>query len=734
MKTILKGKSYLWFYLFFVVWTVVTYSLTTATLTPYFFASSVFLFVLLPGFALTRLTKIKTSAELFDQLMIWLIVGWVFIFLCSLSGILCGLTIFSLMKLYYILSGLLFVGALIVDLVTRDGQTIELNFKDILSAKILVFLFLVVISLIAAAIVGVLGADFRGDPLFHISILRKAFDGQPLWPGNLSYVKDVPLHIAYGFPIWHVTLSLIARVFNLSIFAVWFQIVFPLTLMTIMVWYWLARNALPGRIAAVLALLFFLILRFFQYRAGYFFTRLPVPDTLGQLFLLPIAVALALRYIFDQKQNYKLLVLTVIFSLLMAAIHITQYFYYLLIVLFLAVVYLSVKIKDKNFKITAKKIGFFFLANVLAVAPLALVLELKGHVVSELIKAYWGNPSVYVFPINLFPILITLFILFFIRQYAKASFLISLSLMLAILFMGSAQTLLLKSFGPIFMDRLSENIQWNFLFWGLAVAFLISLLDKLISLVGQKSKIWGLLLQGVFFAVVAGLILSQFKWQFLSQFYSQFMMITVLSFVTNHLKLLTIIMAVISLIVVYFQKYPKVQAAFSLDDTKNNFSVFLAIVLAAFIVFAPYIDNYKNMNLSWKILSKPVPSSEAVSINAYFIEGGLINFIAEKVPPKSVILFQTAYFYQMAALVDGYMVSYPDDPTLVNYQAIYDPLTPIDKKMQFLKDSKAEYVVTLKGSAVTSPAFDNYPNIFSKIYVEKDGSAVVYKVNKVNLK
>lgn len=737
MKTILNrffrdrlaGKSYLWLYLIFVIWTVITYFLMRSTLTPYFFAPSVFLFVLLPGFALTRLTKIKTSTELFDQMMIWLTVGWVFIFSCSLIGILGGLTIFGLIKLYYILSVLLFFIALIVDLFSKSGEMIEIKFKDVLSTKVLVFLLLVVVSIGTATIVGTFGADFRGDPLFHISILRKVFNGQPLWPSNLSYVKDVPLHIAYGFPIWHVSLGLIARIFNLSIFATWQQIVFPLTLMTIMVWYWLARNALPGRIAAILALFFFLILRFFQYRAGYFFMRLPVPDTLGQLFLLPLAVALALRYIFDKKQNYKLLLLTVILSIFMAAIHLTQYFYYLLIVLFLAVVYLSVKIKDKNFVSTAKKIGFFFLANVLAVAPLAIALEIKGGLISKIAKAYWDNPHIYVNSFKLFPILIALFLLFFIRQYAKVSFLVSLALMLSVLFMGSVQTLLLRMFGPIFLSRLGENIRWNFLFWGLAVTFLIILLDRLISFVSRKSKIWGILFQSIFFITVIGLIFSQFKWQILSQFYSQFLMVTALGFVTTHITLILVIVAVISLGVVYLQKYPKVQAAFSLESPKNHFSVFLAIVLAVFIVFAPNIDTFKQMKIPWKKLSKPIPSAESVSINPYFIKGGLVNFMTENIPPKSVILFQTAYFYQMAAMVDSYMVSYPNVSVLANYQLVYDPDIPINQKVQILRDTKTEYIVAIKSSSVVGESLDRYPKIFKKIYTESDSSALVYKVN-----
>lgn len=697
---------------------------------------------LIPGYSLARIFQIKVSDDWLDQIILYFAIGFALALASSFIGIILGLTITALVYLYMALIGVSFVVAFCLDLFFhREMAPCEFNWKKIFTLENLRLVLVFVVALSIMLMLVKQGSLIRGgDANYHLATIRKVIGGQPLTPNNLAYTP-VQTNIVYMFPLWHVFLGLLVKMTHTNIFAIWKDMAVVLLVPVFLVWYWLSRKIFPTKSLAVLAFILFAIFNFY-WGAGWLYTTLPIPHTLSQLLLLPLSVGLALSFIFDsEKINYKLGLILLAFVLLSGAVHLTGYFYYLLILIVFLFSYLIFRFKENDFWSTFKKILLLIIASLGIILPLAVGLELKNHLVTTFLKSFnsqdystdikstfgeYGLFSKYAY--ILLPIS-----LFFIKKYRKLVVLLAVLLTAPILYLNFLAKPMTHLLGQVLMKRLFATLEWHFFIWALAIGFLLVLFDRLVNFLAQKNKIWTNLINIILAVLGVILIWLEVQFQFANAIFDQISNDQILGWLDrNYIWLIGLL--VLAAIICYFLaiKRPKIDDFFTLREPKNHLTWFLLVFIIGFIFFSP---DYKplrvafNNNYFQNFFQPSGPSAETVSSSYTKTAGGAneINFINTKIPSKSTFGTNVAYFY-LPIMVDQHM---PIDDTYAakKIAMIFDVNVEIGAKLKLLKSLKIDYLFVKRDPDLSGTALDAYPRYFTKIFEDNN---FIYRVNREN--
>ena len=681
--------------------------------------------LILPGFSLSRLFNLKMDG-ISGKLTLYFALGFVYAFtLISLSSLL-ALSINILLNLYSVIMGLLFLIAFIKDIRTKDlKEEFHFNFQEIFSSKSLPAVMAFLATLTFYLVVSAKGADFRGDPMFHLAFVQKAYSGQALTPANLTYVKD-NLHIVYGFPIWHIFIALMAKIKGLDIFGAWYLLPSPLFLIVATVWYFLARQIFKVPLLATLAL--FLFLSFNKELDGYIFTRLAVPDSLNQFIMLPLLLAFSLNFIFSKTINYFILLLSFTLVLFMSLIHAPQYFYYFALMIVFLLVYAITFFRQKDYHQTLKKIFLVVAINLGVILLILVLLQVKTGFLSSIASNFslqrnllYGFDVRYLFFVPL--------LLPFIGQNHRIHLLLSSLLMVPIFSISWIQEAVMKipNVGFAFIQRLPQNAGFYFFFWTLILGFIILFLDKLFDTL--KSKV---IKAVVFSAVLVILVLA--IWTDFNQtaidYYGQIIYPAKL-WLNHYVVITSLLIILVTLFLRRFQvKKTEKNHFFVLNEPKNYFLVAILLALSFYTVipswrgFFQVVEKRINQGDFWVEPSK-------IGIRFLDVEsfGGFDAFdFIDRLPSKSVFLVPQSKIIEFATVTDQYMVGYPQSVELTEYQRIYTPGVPIAEKIRLIKQSGIQYALLIDRTQGND--FDKYPLIFNRIY---DKKIAIYEIDFSNL-
>lgn len=681
---------------------------------------TVFILFVWPGLTLRKLLKIDFK-NFFDNLVLTICAGFLLAMVISSLGIILGLTVQSLVVLYLIIVILVIFTGIIREFLINEPETF--NFKEFLSKQdsLTWLLFLVTIGLLI--MVSITGALFRGgDPSYHLSILRKVYEGLPLTPLNLGFTKSETIHIAYGLPVWHVFMGVLTRFLQTDIFTLFGRLAVPLAAGMVLIWWRLLRAILPTRFLANIATLLLIVFYFLSV-----FTPLGLPDALNQYILLPLALFLALKFIFAAKMNWKLLGFLTLFLIIMAAIHLTQYFYFLIILVFFLVCWFFSQWGRKEAGEISRRIIYALISVLVLFLPLAAILELKAKMISEILKSNlnepvqalrYGNFAKFQIMVK-YSYLLAPFLLLLTKKTKIFWFSISLFLILPLLYWPPVASFLKAYLGYIFMNRLYGNVSWHFLIIGLLAGAVVLGLDMLIH---YLPKLFQWVLAGILILLNIGAIILQLNFQTFSKLYSNIFSKNMgLWFVAYFWWLLAgIIIAVLIIFLIEYkwQKYPNFISSEPINKTMTALLVFFLV----FFFFSPKLYIVTDA-------FNPVKRAEKVFKSESIVEmaGGqeTIDFIKTNIPAKSVFATNGRDVY-LSMLLDQFLGAYPHSAGETKSKKLFEANTSIEDKIKFVKATKLQYLLVINAKAST--VFDAFPQYFTKIY---DHGNKIYQIHGI---
>jgi len=728
-KTFFARKIFL-VYLFFIINILIVGLSKWIDQTPIVVWSLLSFVVLIPGFSLARLFRFKAK-EIAGDLVIWLALGWLMALLLALFAILGGLTISTFATIYPVLTGLIFISAFLKDFIGHKDQLLN-SWKIKFSWELFPYI-LMLVYLLAVAIIMLKGSIFKGgDAMYHLSLVRKVIENQSMTFSNLSYVKD-QLIIAYAFPVWHVLIGLMARLGNNDIFLIWKDLTVPLFAMACIIWYWLGRKIFQTKIIAILGLLFFVFF-YFNDRAGFGLTTLPIPHSLTNFILLPLTIALSVNYIFYSKSDWRQLVMIGVLSALMGAVHLTGYFYFLTIIIGLFVVNLITSFGKSDYKKIIRETILIIGPSMVFLAIFALILELKTHTVTQALNVFslenyqtfvkHSSFSSLTFASKYAYIALPI-VLLFVRKYRPLGLLLSLFLMPVIILNPWFSEFFVKTLGLIFVDRLTSSILWNFFIWALIFAVILQIFDQIMNNFSLNSRRF-LNITLIIITIIL-LVLNYFS-NFSEQIYNFIFSYNLDGKMIRHHWELSLGLFVLSvLLLIYQRKIGETKDFLKLRDPVNP-GVLILCMIFILVVFTAPVKN--NLYKSWKKFPNILTRSET-NTGSYALSyiGGqeTLDFIKTNISAKSVFDANSGFFY-LPELADVYMSNYS---SLANerYVALYSNKISISSKISILKSAKIQYLLVGGGENKKEKAekvLDQNPEIFQKIY---KGKSIIYKIN-----
>lgn len=747
MKKIFANKKLLFmsYGVIFALYVLVLFLAKVIGLTPW---SIIIIFagvLIVPGFGLARILKINFEDDRLGQLILWLALGLAASLSVCLLAIFTGMSIILINNIYPYLIALVLVVALALDLIRKapEEKKLEFNWKNIFTFKNIVYLILIALGLAGVLMVAVQETLFHGgDPNFHLSILRKAFEGSPLTPGNLGFTKSEKIHIAYGTPIWHVFMALLAKFTQVDALILWKSLAGAMSFTALFVWYWLFNKILKNQFLAVFSLFFFLMFLFNQ-SYGYFFTCLPLPDTLATYFLLPLVISLALKYIFDKNMSYKLLISVALLVILMAIIHLTQYFYFLIMIGITGALWLIFQRKHEDFKIVLKKIGWMLFASALVFTPFLIILEIKGHIISDILKSamaapprdlrYWKFVKWTIFA--KYAYLLSPLMLVFIRKNHRLTFLVALMAITPILYYPPLSRLVMKVMDFIFLNRLIGSITWHFIVLGLIYGFVILLVAK--AVISLKSKVWSIIVNSVIGLATIIFVWTEFKYQLAGKIFNFFFSKLAETFMANHVYWILAIIVLITFMILFLQRrFKKFDDLFELEEPKNWFVPLCAIVMATTIFLATthpvqwtFVGfGLKKEFLGAKVTFENLKSGDNQQKTATVNSGGqdLVDFVKNELPHKQIFMVPGTTIYIFPILLDQHMAAYFRTESFSDYSKIYEGKYDLKEKLRQISRGKIQYILLNRPEPQGKAFFDKYPQYFEAVFVGE--RSMLYKV------
>ncbi|MFA6492766.1 MAG: hypothetical protein WCV58_01350 [Patescibacteria group bacterium] len=733
MNFLNERKSVLYLYLPFVVW-IVLVVLIRNFVSPFQINLITLASIFIPGFALSRLIRIKFFNDTFGQVILWLSLGLIYnLFLC-LIGLFINLRLSELTWFYLVISAILFLAAGIVDF--KDNRIKKVFSWQVFKLENLIFLFLFLFLISVLCIVDQLGANFLGDPLYHLSAMRRAIENQPLSIENISHVKD-QFHPTYIFSVWQIFLSLLAKISGANIFMFWQEAPIALTIIFFMVWYWLLLKIFSNKFLAVLGL--FLVTNYYFWNNGYIFTRLPVPDTLSQLIIMPLSFSLALKYIFDKATNYKHLIILSLVVSLMTLVHQTQYLYYLFGMCSFGVLYAIFKFKEVGFRQIFKKIVLATFANLVIAIPIFLIIQAKGNTLTKhldvftTMKPTLRNDRFDEFDQYLkYAYIFLPLVLIFIRKYRKLIFLLGVFVLGPVIHNIPGLTdWFIDHLSHVFIKRFYSNLGWAPIIWTLFSGFAILLIDRFLNKVISGRNNIRYLIDSTLSVSAIIIFYCQFKFEAVANFYDKVFSSSTNQWLNNNYLWLVALMLVASVSIFIFEnRHSKLREFFEFSEPRNQVPVLILSLILIFFLSSPAQGHLRTFTkaeiTNWHFFAKENDPTDLIINTDKF--GGMetIEFIKNYIPAKAVFDSSDAN-YVLPTMVDVHMASYTFDPKPTKkYAEIHYFDTPNKKRLELIKDGQIEYILYLYGDEKVSP-FDQYPEYFTKTYNNK---AAIYKVNQ----
>lgn len=689
---------------------------------------------------MARIFKIKIIDDKVGQFALWLAVGLVYAFLVSFIGIILGLSIVVLTWTYLISMIAFFIVAMVLEsrLPTQKDESrfdLKLIFRPINLVYVLAFAiaFLLLLTLIKS------GSFFKGgDVNYHLAIINKVINGQPLSISNLSYVR-YNLNIAYGFPIWHVFLAMLAVITKANFLAIWKDMTLVLTALSFITWFWFSRKIFVNTIISTMTFILFMIISFY-WGGGYLFSTLPIPHSLSQVILVPLIILLSLEFFTrnkkDGKPNYPLFVIILLSALFFGAVHITSYFYYLFVIVSYAVFDLIFNFRTKGFWKRYEKVLLLICSSIAVIIPLAIALELKDNAISSNFKSFNAadypttlsfNSFVAYGPFLKYAFLGLPLVLFFLRKNNKLLILLAVFLLIPFVYFAPIGQPLIRLIGYIFVKRLIGTLDWSWLVWGLVSGFSILLITKPFGLI--KSKIFNYFLYIFAFALTSFAIFWQFKTDWALNLFNLMTSDETLSLLDR--SHLWVISGLILIFIAYFffsKKYTKLTKVVELEEPQKPILVLCLMTIVALIMISPNIALFRTAfekNYFKYFLRPSVAFGQAKEVYYKKWAGGvdLIDYINKNVPPKSTFDTNIAYFI-LPIVVDQHMPVY-HTRAQVDHIQLYDSKTTLLERLEILNKYKIEYMV-VKRPKTGGPVFNEHPEYFSQLF---EDTHFVYKVN-----
>lgn len=741
MEMNLLGRRF-WPYLIFIFWTALVSFIYKIPLSPWTLSLIFFWLFFLPGFSLSRIFKLSFGPHISDKLMLWFILGWLHLFFIISLSILIGLSINSLYWLVLIFQAIFFVLGLILEIFRKPIQEEVSIFKikKIFCLDNLPFLLLFGLGFIILVFIALKGSLFLGgDPIFHLALVRKAFDGQPLTMENLTYVKN-KIDIVYGFPVWHIILAFLAKITQSNIFVLWRAISVPLTILTFLIWYWLFRRIFSILNLAFLGWLLFAVFTF-TWDTGYLFTTLPIPHTLSQIVLLPLSITLVFQYLWYPSK--KTLILLYLFLISIATVHLTGYFYYLFLMMGFTLLYGLVKFNDRDFKKTLKNICLATYGSLIILLLFAFIFEIKSRAISSNFRVFgqidypkkvryqfFSNYSIFI----QYAYLGLPLVILFIKKHRWFLFIFSSMLLAPLIYIDAVRVVVIRVLGYIFVKRLYGTVTWYYVVWAILLGFLLILADRGINRIKKTRPFIANLIMVFLILFVILFFYLQTNIGLVSQLYNIVFSAEVSLFISRNISWLLAIVILVTVIILLIQKYrPQVEEFFTFSDIKNpilwSFLVFLIIFLLFIPNYQKTIHYFKVKGYKFFVLRSQI-YTRGLENNLTNKVGGLevLEFINKKIPPKTVFDAKGGYLF-LPVLADVHMSTYHSGAAK-EYANLYKEDIAIGDKLVCLQSAKIDYLLWVSPPRKTN-SLDRFPRYFTKIF--QNDRAFIYQINKQNV-
>ena len=660
------------------------------------------------------------------RLLIFSGMGLVFYLTINLVAIFTGIDLDLLMMIYTIILPALFIGALIFDFSKPTKEEAITDWRKIFLKENLIYLVPIVLSLFIFLVIEAKGADFNGDPYYHLAIVRKVVENTPLNPAALAFTKVGTTNPAYSFPAWHIFVAGVSKLLNIDIFTTWSKLTLPILVFTLFTWFQFSLILFGKKSYGVIAFVFFVCFTFFG-NAGYLFQRLTMPDTLAQYFLMPLAYIFFLVYLFRVKlkenENYKWLILYVLSLIVLLVVHGIHYFYVLYAVFLFSIFYSFLEKKEYR---------RILIALAVTLAPLVLLggfMELKSGFISDTLKHFSGSQNIEIAYSKFsnmglrvqYSFLLTPFLILFVRRKPRLIFLIVLMLLTPLIYWTPLRDVSSRLFSFVFTDRLMGNVVLYYYVFAVFVTFLLVIFDEAMTTLSRRGKFVYYFLISIIFLMIISLegLHQSFSHFFEIIFYSD----NISSFLTQNALIVLSVIVLITLILLVFQKYRK-NLVFDFKDFNYTSNAVIFSALIAFILLSP------SMVKSWQALlaARYLGNAQSNIVSQETLGKDAWRFLAN-IHPQSVILADDEATKELSTLVNHYMAHNLSSAAEAELMTVYDNGISDDKKIQLLKSSvyKIDYVYVRPAYSDSLPFFNGHPGVVEKVF---DGEAKIYKVIK----
>lgn len=697
------------------------------------------LWIFMPGFALAKIFKYELEQNLLAKLISYMTAGFVFQLLMAFLAMCLTLTLSVLVWINLLLIVLLLVLAFILEL-KRNEELIPLKFiKWLKEIHPLYWVFLIV-SFLVLVVVSQVGAHMRGDPVYHLSLMRKVVEGGILTIENLAYMKG---HIdeLYTFPIWHILMSEISKLTGVQIFSLWMELPVAISLCVIATWYYLFRQLFRKEFFALLAMIFFLIISFsYNGGKGFLYERLMVPDTFNLMLMIPLVFSLMLDYVHNKsesknKDKIKLAFIALI-SGGMAVVHMIQYVYIMLGWWLTCAVFALTAFKTTDYKTILKKYLLVGSISFVLIIPFLAFLQFKGGAVSGAVTSFatmvrngFKYDSVAEFTeygkiaIVLLPLL-----LMFIRKERQFWLPIAFFALVPLIhWIEPIQAFFAKNLSYTLVNRLTTNVSWTFVVLAAISGLFLIIVDKLLD---KTNKITKIIINFILFVGVSVFAILAFISPKITNFSNQALTEKTV-FIEKNFIVLMIISLLLTAAVILLQSYkPKITEFISFQEPKNKLSILLLVIYITIIFIAPYLPQMKKKTLG-EFSNNPRFFEEVRDPTDYLVNftllGGwpTINDIKEHIPAKSVI--NTNYGYFLLPLMMDQNV--PDYWSLADkeFGMLYEVQSTLENKLECLAAGQIEYLMIIGPKPSQINYYNRYPEYFQ--FVFQNQNTIMYKVD-----
>jgi hypothetical protein len=287
---------------------------------------------LMPGFLIWNLVFRGHEVNLLESLPLYFALSLAGLIPVTISGFLLSLSPSQLVLAFYLTLATLALANWVVNR-RRSPPTLTLFPSDMPK----LYIALLVASLGIVVILIRIGPYWDADTWYHLTTARDVVDANTL---DISQVSR-GFGGSYAYPLWSISVALIARVTSADIFEVWYYLPAFLVPLAVMAAYQLAYTLFQSRTTASAAGLAFLAWACYGSSPMSFsmLSMLSMPDILSLLILFPLFLSGVLCWAMERAWNVRSLLLLGGLGAPLAAIHNSQYFFALALLSGFSVLY-----------------------------------------------------------------------------------------------------------------------------------------------------------------------------------------------------------------------------------------------------------------------------------------------------------------------------------------------------------------------------------------------------------